>query len=113
MIYTRNKNCSFWKYELKPSEHDCKVFFNYSKLSVISFPTKKIHFLLSNGFQTNPRNVTGKNPLMVIPLLANQDLMPMLTDNDIGIHTGKKHTGKNIQTQNANTQAHTETHVQQ
>ena len=27
---------------------------------------------------TNSRNVIGKNPWMVIPLLANQDLTPML-----------------------------------
>ena len=29
-------------------------------------------------FQTNSRNIIGRNPSMVIPLLANQDLTPML-----------------------------------
>ena len=28
--------------------------------------------------QTNYRNIIGRNPSMVIPLLANQDLTPML-----------------------------------
>ena len=32
----------------------------------------------SNAFQTNSRNIIGRNPSMVIPLLANQDLTPML-----------------------------------
>ena len=27
---------------------------------------------------TNSRNIIGRNPSMVIPLLANQDLIPML-----------------------------------
>ena len=35
-------------------------------------------FKLLNGFQRNSHNIIGWNPLMVIPLLANQDLMPML-----------------------------------
>ena len=29
-------------------------------------------------FRTNSRNIIGRNLLMVIPLLANQDLTPML-----------------------------------
>ena len=29
-------------------------------------------------FRTNSRNIIGRNPSMVIPLLANQDLTPML-----------------------------------
>ena len=29
-------------------------------------------------FRTNSRNIIGGNPSMVIPLLANQDLTPML-----------------------------------
>ena len=33
---------------------------------------------LLDAFRTNSRNVIGKNPSMVIPLLANQDLTPML-----------------------------------
>ena len=39
------KNCSFWKCELMPSKHACKIFFNYSKLCVISCFAKKVHFL--------------------------------------------------------------------
>ena len=34
---------------------------------------------LLDGFRTNSRNIIGRNPAMVIPLLANQDLMPMLS----------------------------------
>ena len=34
---------------------------------------------LLNTFRTNSRNIIGRNPSMVIPLLANQDLMPMLS----------------------------------
>ena len=30
---------------MKPSEHACKIFFNYSKLCVISFFAKKVQFL--------------------------------------------------------------------
>ena len=33
---------------------------------------------LLDAFQTNSRSITGRNPSMVVPLLANQDLMPML-----------------------------------
>ena len=33
---------------------------------------------LRDAFRTNSRNINGRNPSMVIPLLANQDLMPML-----------------------------------
>ena len=33
---------------------------------------------LLNAFRTNSRNIIGSNPSMVIPLLANQDLTPML-----------------------------------
>ena len=32
----------------------------------------------SQHSRTNSRNVIGRNPSMVIPLLANQDLTPML-----------------------------------
>ena len=31
-----------------------------------------------DAFPTNSRNIIGRNPSMVIPLLANQDLTPML-----------------------------------
>ena len=34
--------------------------------------------ILLDAFRMNSRNVIGRNPLMVIPLLANQDLTPML-----------------------------------
>ena len=34
---------------------------------------------LLDAFRTNSRNIIGGNPSMVIPLLANQDLTPMLT----------------------------------
>ena len=37
-----------------------------------------------DAFRTNSRNVVGRNLSMVIPLLANQDLTPMLP----GIGTG-------------------------
>ena len=33
---------------------------------------------LIDAFRTNSRNIIGRNPSMVIPLLANQDLTPML-----------------------------------
>ena len=33
---------------------------------------------LLDAFRTNSRNSIGRNPSMVIPLLANQDLTPML-----------------------------------
>ena len=33
---------------------------------------------LLDAFRTNSRNIIGRNLLMVIPLLANQDLMPVL-----------------------------------
>ena len=31
-----------------------------------------------DAFRTNSRNIIGRNPSMVPPLLANQDLKPML-----------------------------------
>ena len=33
---------------------------------------------LLDAFRTNSRNTIGRNPSMVIPMLANQDLTPML-----------------------------------
>ena len=38
---------------------------------------------LLDAFQTNSRNSIGRNPSMVIPLLANQDLTPMLCSIDL------------------------------
>ena len=36
---------------------------------------------LVDAFRTNSRSIIGRNPSMVIPLLANQDLTPMLCLN--------------------------------
>ena len=33
---------------------------------------------LLDAFRKNSRNLIGRNPLIVIPLLANQDLTPVL-----------------------------------
>ena len=35
---------------------------------------------LLDAFRTNSRNIIGRNPSMVIPLPANQDLTPMLIE---------------------------------
>ena len=35
---------------------------------------------LLDAFRTNSRNIIGRNPSMVIPLVANQDLTTMLAD---------------------------------
>ena len=82
LIHARYKNCSFWRCELKPSKHACKIFFNFLKLCVISFFAKKVQFLppntLLDAFRMYSRNAIGRNPSMVIPVLANQDLTPML-----------------------------------
>ena len=57
------------------------MFLNYSKLCVINFFAKKHNFYHQNtllhDFRANSRNIIGRNPLMVIPLLANQDLTPI------------------------------------
>ena len=37
-----------------------------------------------DAFRTNSRNIIGRNPSMAIPLLANQDLTPMLPGNEYG-----------------------------
>ena len=34
---------------------------------------------LLDAFRTSSRNTSGRNPLMVIPLVANRDLTPMLS----------------------------------
>ena len=39
---------------------------------------------LLDAFRTNSRNIIGRNPSMVIPLLANQDLTPMLSQTVVG-----------------------------
>ena len=38
---------------------------------------------LLDAFRTNSHNIIGRNPLMVIPLLANQDLTPMLVTTNL------------------------------
>ena len=41
---------------------------------------------LLDAFRTNSRNIIGRNPSMVIPLLANQDLTPMLAQVKVVRH---------------------------
>ena len=64
LICARYKNCSFWKCELKSSEHACQIFFNYSKLCVISFVAKKVHYSPpKHASRTNSRNIiVRRNP---------------------------------------------------
>ena len=50
---------------------------------------------LLNTFRTNSRNIIEGNPLMVIPLLTNQDLTPMLSalaiaQNHLKLHMRSK-----------------------
>ena len=51
-------------------------------LDSVSFFAKKCNLYHQNtlldAFRTNSRNIIGRNPSMVIPLLANQYLTPML-----------------------------------
>ena len=50
-----------------------------AKLCVISLFAKTVRCLPPKHVsRTNSRNIIGRNPSMVIPLLANQDLTPML-----------------------------------
>ena len=57
----------------------CSIIRNYV-LSVSS--QRKYNFYhqntLPHAFRTNSRNIIGRNPSMVIPLLANQDMNAML-----------------------------------
>ena len=50
--------------------------------SCYQFPCKESTILTpkhgSRCFRVNSRNIIGRNPSTVIPLLANQDLTPML-----------------------------------
>ena len=41
--------------------------------------------MLLDAFRTNSRNTIGRNPSMVIPLPANQDLTPMLFEEGFKI----------------------------
>ena len=58
-------------------------YFSFIRNYVLSVSSqRKYNFYhqnaLLNTFRTNSRNIIGRNPSMVIPLLANQDLTPML-----------------------------------
>ena len=58
-------------------------YFSIIRNYVLSVPSqRKFNFYHQNrlldAFRTNSRNIIGGNPSMVIPLLANQDLTPML-----------------------------------
>ena len=58
-------------------------YFSIIRNYVLSvYSQRKYNFYHQNtfldAFRTNSRNVIGRNPSMVIPLLANQDLTPML-----------------------------------
>ena len=47
----------------------------------VSSPRKYNFYHQNNflgAFRTNSRNIIGRNPSLVIPLLVNQDLTPML-----------------------------------
>ena len=70
-------------------QNTCKTYnilakhFPIIRTSVLSVSLKrKYNFYHQNtlldAFRTNSRNIIGRNPSMVIPLLANQDLTPML-----------------------------------
>ena len=64
------------------------IILNYM-LSVCS--QRKYNFYHQNtlldAFRTNSRNIIGRNPSMVIPLLANQDLTPMLNKTILKLQT--------------------------
>ena len=59
---------------------------------------------LLDAFRTNSRNIIGKNPSMVIPLLANQELTPMLAptrfegDKFLSIIRSVKEMGSRVST---------------
>ena len=59
-----------------------KYFPIIRKYVLSSSSQRKYNFYHENtllgAFRTNSRNIIGRNPSMVIPLLANQDLKPML-----------------------------------
>ena len=48
------------------------------------------HNTLLDAFRTNSRNIIGRNPSMVIPLLANQNLTPMLHGSEYLIQMLKR-----------------------
>ena len=47
---------------------------------------------LFDAFRTNSRNIIGRNPSMVSPLLANQDLTPMLVGIGLYLLKSGKHS---------------------
>ena len=52
--------------------------------------------MLLDAFRTNSRNIIGRNPSMVIPLLANQDLTSMLLYIEFTSVTSQNYIFKNI-----------------
>ena len=63
---------------MKPSEHASKIFFNYYKLALSVSFAKRVHYSPpKHASRTNSSNIIGRNPSMVIPLLANQGLTSM------------------------------------
>jgi len=54
-------------------------YFSIIRNSVLSVFPKKVHYLPP---KYTSRNIIGRNPSMVIPLLANKDLTRMLVDAD-------------------------------
>ena len=66
-------------------------------------PQRKYNFYHQNtlldAFRTNSRNIIGRNPSMVIPLLDNQDLTHMLDrTTPMGMGGMGLKTGKNMRT---------------
>ena len=59
-----------------------KYFFIIRNYVLLVCSQRKYNFYdqntLLDAFRTNSRNIIGRNPSMVLPLLANQDLTPML-----------------------------------
>jgi len=58
------------------------VSFNYLRLCAVGFFAVRVHFLpaghASRCFSNEFRSIVGRSPSMAMPLLASQDLMPML-----------------------------------
>ena len=79
-------------------------YFSIIRNYVLSVPSqRKYNFYHQNtlfdAFRTNSRNIIGRNPSMVIPFLANQDLTPMLVRAlcmEPGVHSYYKRYDKSI-----------------
>ena len=61
-------------------------YFLITRNYVLSVSSQRKHSFyhqntLLDAFRMTSLNITGRNPSMVIPLLANQDLTPMLMQN--------------------------------